>query len=47
MSGDAVLAQAIDPAGDRAVYTQIAGYLRQLIGKYRLKQAASYPRRFS
>jgi hypothetical protein len=33
MSGDAVLTQAIDPAGDRAVYKQIADHLRQVIGQ--------------
>jgi len=43
MSGNAVRTQAIDQAGDRAVYKQIAGHLRQVIGKGRARCGSGSP----
>lgn len=43
MGGDGVLAQVIDPTGDRAVYRQIADHLRDAIAHHRLDEGEQLP----
>ena len=43
MSASGVLAEAVDPSGDRAVYKQIADHLREAIGRGTLGPADQLP----
>lgn len=43
LSTAGVLAEAIDPSSDRAVYKQIADHLRAAIGRERLKPGDQLP----